>query len=207
MSLWHLGLADFRDRTASDQPTPGGGSVAMVSASLGLGLVLMALRVSARRAEDTGAFDALILKGDRLLDEISRHADADVDVFEAYMAAMRMPKESEEDKTARRDAMRQAAIAATEVPLNGAQSALEGLDLARQAVDVCDRTIVSDVGAGAALLAGAIEAVLLNVDINLGSIKEAARAADYRKSREHLAASAEQRHGTVRRAVAARLAA
>ena len=82
MSLWHLGLADFRDRTASDQPTPGGGSVAMVSASLGLGLVLMALRVSARRAEDSAALDPLILKADRLLNEISRHADADIDVFE-----------------------------------------------------------------------------------------------------------------------------
>ena len=51
-SLWDLGLAELRRQTASDSPTPGGGSTAMVSAALGMGLVLMALRVSARKLDD-----------------------------------------------------------------------------------------------------------------------------------------------------------
>ena len=50
-TLWGAGLAEFRDATASAEPTPGGGSVAGVSATLGLGLVIMALEISAKRKD------------------------------------------------------------------------------------------------------------------------------------------------------------
>jgi formiminotetrahydrofolate cyclodeaminase len=50
-TLWDLRLNDFREATASGQPTPGGGSVAGVSATLGLGLVIMALEISSKRKD------------------------------------------------------------------------------------------------------------------------------------------------------------
>lgn len=205
-TIWTWGLAEFRDRTASDDATPGGGSAAMVSAAIGIGLVLMALRVSARKAKETAALSPLIEAGDRLLDELSRHADADIAVFEAYMAAMKLPRGGEEEKSARRAAMADAALAATEVPLNAAQSVLEALDVARQAAAIADRGILSDVAAGAALLNGAVTAVLYNVDINLKSVKDPDAAADYARSRAHLAAAAETRHRSIVDLVEDRLA-
>lgn len=199
MSLWHMGLAEFRDVTASDSATPGGGSAAMVSASVGLGLVLMALRITQRRAERPDQLDPLVMKGERLLAEMAEHADADVDVFETYMAALKLPKDTDEDKAARRQAMAQAAEAATEVPLNGAQAIVEALDLANQAVDLSNRHVVSDVGAGAAILHGALTAVLYNVDINIGSIKNANDADSYRQSRAHLQSTGDDRAARVAR--------
>ena len=205
-SVWGWRLEDFRDRTASDAPTPGGGSAAMVAAATGLGLVLMALRVTARRPEAGEGLADLILSGERRLDELSGYADADIAVFEQYMAALRLPKETEEQKAARRGAMAEAAVAATEVPLNAAQSALEALDLARQAVEVAHQGIVSDVAAGSAILRGALTAVLYNVDINLKSIRDPAAAAEYATSREHLQRAGEDRAETVAKIASQRLA-
>ena len=204
-SVWDWRLEDFRDRTASDSPTPGGGSAAMVAAATGLGLVLMALRVTARRPETGDRLADLILSGERRLVELSGYADADIAVFEQYMAALRLPKETEDEKATRRDAMAEAAVAATEVPLNSAQAVLEALDLARQAVEVAHHGIVSDVAAGSAILRGALTAVLYNVDINLKSIRDPAAAAEYAASRGHLQRAGEDRAETVGKIAAERL--
>lgn len=204
-SLWRWPLATFRDTLASDSPTPGGGSAAMVSATLGLGLVVMALRITANKAADRGFLDTLILSGERLIAELSAHAEADIAVFDAYMAALKLPKATEEEKTARREALRQATVAATEVPLNAAQTALEGIDLANQAATLAATQIVSDVGAGAATLRGAVEAVLYAVDVNLRGLDDAARRQVYADSRDRLLAAGEQRAAGIARLVRDRL--
>jgi methenyltetrahydrofolate cyclohydrolase len=205
-SVWRWGLAEFRDRLASDAPTPGGGSAAMVAATIGLGLVVMALRVTSRRPEPPADIAALILSGERLMAELGRHADADIAVFEAYMEAVRLPRATEAEKAARRRALQDAAVAATEVPLNAAQTTLEAIDLAQRAAHVAHLQIVSDVGAGAAVLHGALNAVLYAVDINLRTITDEATRSDYRRSQAHLAETAGARAQAVARFVRDRLA-
>jgi len=204
-SLWRWPLATFRDTLASDSPTPGGGSAAMVSATLGLGLVVMALRITANKATDRTFLDTLILSGERLITELSAHAEADIAVFDAYMAALKLPKATEAEKTERRTALQRATIAATEIPLNAAQTALEALDLAGQAATLATTQIVSDVGAGAATLRGAVEAVLYAVDVNLRGLDDAGRRQVYAGSRDRLAAAAGQRADGIARLVRDRL--
>lgn len=204
-SLWRWPLATFRDTLASDSPTPGGGSAAMVSATLGLGLVVMALRITANKAPDRTFLDTLILSGGRLIAELSAHAEADIAVFDAYMAALKLPKATEDEKAARRTALQEATIAATEIPLNAAQTALEALDLASQAATLATTQIVSDVGAGAATLRGAVEAVLYAVDVNLRGLDDAGRRQVYADSRDRLATAAGQRADGIARLVRDRL--
>lgn len=205
-SVWDWGLAEFRDNVAADRPTPGGGSAAMVTATVGMGLVLMALRITARKDEDGSRYAPLIESGTRLIAELGAHADADIAAFETYMTALRLPKETEDDKAARRRALDEAARIATEAPLNAAQSCLESLDLARQAVPLAGPHIVSDVAAGAILLHGALAAVLLNVDINLKSIKDEAARAEYLASRRRLQQKGDERRAAIDRACAERMA-
>lgn len=206
-SIWGWTLADFRDRTASDAPTPGGGSVAMVTAANGVGLVLMALRISARRPDaDALALAPLIEAGERRLEEFSGFADADIAVFQQFMAAMKLPRQTEEEKAERRRTIREATVSATEVPLNAAQSTLEALDLARQAAGVVHTNILSDVAAGAALLHAALTAVLYNVDVNLKGLRDDPNAADYARSRAHLQEAAERRRTAVAALVMERMA-
>jgi formiminotetrahydrofolate cyclodeaminase len=187
-TLWSQTLSAFRDATASTEPTPGGGSVAMVSASFGLGLVIMALEITAKKPESGSEARLAELLGEArsLLAKLSQHADEDIAVFQAYMAALKLPKQSDADKSSRKAAMDIALASATRAPLEAARSCVQALTLAERAADISSVRVISDVGAGAALLGGAVSAVLLNVDINLPGIKQPDLAASWAKERVEL---------------------
>jgi formiminotetrahydrofolate cyclodeaminase len=207
-TLWDMGLAQFRDATASTEPTPGGGSVAGVCATFGLGLVIMALEISVKRKdalriEEAGA---LIAAARELMASLAADADEDVRAFRAYMAAMKLPKATDEEKSARRQAMQQATRAATQAPLAAGRHILEALQMAQHAVPLAHLHVVSDVGAGAALLEGALKAVLYNVDINLPSLADAALQQSCREERGALAADGAALAEAVLAGVAAKLA-
>jgi formiminotetrahydrofolate cyclodeaminase len=207
-TLWSAVLADFREATASADPTPGGGSVAGVSATLGLGLVIMALEISARRKdagepEKTGG---LITEARALMGELSADADRDVLAFQDYMAAARLPKLSEEEKQQRRAALDAATRRATEAPLLAGRHIVEALRLAELAAPLAHLHVVSDVGAGAGLLEGALKAMLFNVDVNLPSLSDAGMQAACGQERTALAGQGGEVAARVLGAVAGRLA-
>ena len=207
-SLWSQSVAAFRDATASAEPTPGGGSVAMVSASLGLGLVIMALEISARKpaaGTETELAD-LLARARKLLDALGRHADEDVAVFRNLMSSYKLPKQTDEDKAARTRAIQEATAAATRAPLKAAGDAVAALELAERAVTLAKGNVVSDVGAGAALLGGAVAAVLLNVDINLPGLSDAALKDHFSRERATLAGQASALAADVLLRVAGRIA-
>ena len=196
MGLWDLSVRALLSRTASHDPTPGGGSVSAVTGALGLGLVVMALEISARHKGAAPELPDLLARARTLLDRLPPHADADVTAFEGYMAALGLPKGSEAEKVARREAIQEAARSASEAPLASARDLLGGLILAREAAPLSDKHVVSDVGAGAELLLGALRASLLTVDINLGSLPDE-EAAGLRAARQDLQARAETLHAEV----------
>ena len=118
-SICSLTLADFRAATASTQPTPGGGSVACVSGALGLGLLIMAFEISRKRKDAVWPTEAqeILEKGHRGLYEISADADADIHAFQSYMAALKLPKGTEDEKRSRAQALQGATRRATEAAL------------------------------------------------------------------------------------------
>ena len=185
-SLWELTVREMLARTASADPTPGGGSVAALSGSLGLGLVIMALEVSARHRDAEDGLAELLERARGLLRRMDVHPDADVRAFGVYMAALARPKTDPE----RPGALRSAALAATQAPLATARDLLSGLELAARAADLSQRQVVSDVGAGVGLLGGALHGALLTVDINLAALPEAERTAA-REERGELARTGE----------------
>jgi formiminotetrahydrofolate cyclodeaminase len=168
-TVWGLRLDDFRDRVASAAPTPGGGSVSIVSGVLGLGLVMMALEISCARAADpqlTQMRDALE-RARVLLKTLSGRADEDIAVFDAYMAAAKLPRADAGQAEIRKAQMQRTLVAAARLPLVAGEELVRGLEIAAAAASDVNRNIISDVAAGAILMVGAARAVLLNVDINL----------------------------------------
>ncbi|MGI8747064.1 MAG: cyclodeaminase/cyclohydrolase family protein [Deinococcus sp.] len=200
-SLWELTVREVLERTASADPTPGGGSVAALSGSLGLGLVIMALEVSARHRDAEGGLAGLLEEARALLGQMDIHPDADVRAFGGYIAALARPKSD----PGRAAALGSAATAATRAPLETARDLLAGLELAAQAADLSQRQVVSDVGAGAGLLGGALHGALLTVDINLAALPEAERTAA-REERGELARTGEGLTRRVLERVSERLA-
>jgi len=114
-------LASLFAATASTAPTPGGGSVTAICGYLGVSLLLKSIRVSARRQPDAiyADFEARLLK---LASQLLAAAQADSSAFAQYIRALQLPGTSAAEQTARRQAINDAIIAATE-------SALDILDL------------------------------------------------------------------------------
>ncbi|MGY2893243.1 cyclodeaminase/cyclohydrolase family protein [Deinococcus sp. UYEF24] len=205
MSLWDLTTGELLTRTASGEPTPGGGSVSAIAGALGLGLVCMALEVTARRRDATPEVSDLLEQATRRLEHLKLHPDADVSAFEGYMAAIALPKADDAQKAERKQAIQSASAAATEAPLAAARDLLTALELAETAATLAHRSIVSDVGAGAYLLGAALQATLLNVDINLSSLPEDVRTKALGE-RQRLAAQGQEKASRITSLVETRLA-
>lgn len=177
-SLWDQSARELLQETASRSPTPGGGSVAALGGAFGAALVGMALEISVGKnpAEaDLAAMRDLLASIGRHRDHLQALADEDVRAFEGYVAASNLPRATEEAKLTRRTALGEASRAATAAPLNIARVAVAVLDLAPRAARLVHQEVVSDVGAGAALLRGAVQAALLTVDINVPGLPEGER--------------------------------
>ncbi|ULH14464.1 cyclodeaminase/cyclohydrolase family protein [Deinococcus sp. KNUC1210] len=203
-SLWDSSARELLQRTASADPTPGGGSVAAISGAFGLALVTMALAVSLKGKNAPDDLKTLHHEAGELLNRLLPHPDADVTAFQGYMDALALPKSDEVQRASRRNAIQAAALSATEAPLSAARDLLAGLELAERAAVLAHQNVVSDVGAGAALLAGALHAELLTVDINLSSLPEEARRAAHTE-RTQLAAAARTQETQVASLVQTRL--
>ncbi len=117
-------LAAFADELSSDSPAPGGGSVAAYAGALGAGLAAMVANLSHPKKgfEDRlEALERIAVRGQELKDRLLDAVDADTAAFDRYLAAMRMPKESAEEKAARDAALVDATIATIEVPMGDAR--------------------------------------------------------------------------------------
>lgn len=170
-SLWDSTAEQLLRRTSSADPTPGGGSIAALTASFGLALLLMALEVTLSSEPDDA--DLLVRLTDahsrarELQAEVVKGVDGDVAEFEALMASYRMPRETEEERAVRDRAIEDATVTATHGPLGLAETALVGIALGDEIESLVKSTIVSDVQAGRDLLRGAALAALRTADINL----------------------------------------
>jgi glutamate formiminotransferase/formiminotetrahydrofolate cyclodeaminase len=113
---------------------------------------------------------------DALLDGV----DEDTDAFSAYMDAMRLPKNTPEEKAARKAAMQEGLKKAVAVPLETARLSLRALALAGRAAEKGNKNSVSDAGVGAQMAFAGLKGALLNVLINLPGIEDAAFVAEMR---------------------------
>jgi formiminotetrahydrofolate cyclodeaminase len=170
-SLWDLSLRAALAETASPSPTPGGGSVAPLTGAFGLGLVLMALEVTQAKKPGTELTCALET-GRALLAELALQPDRDVAVFQAYMQAVALPRQSAAEQATRDAARQRAATNAADVPLTAADVCLRALAFAESVAGFVQKNVLCDLIAGADLLFGALRAVLRTLDVNLPALKD-----------------------------------
>ena len=187
--LNELSISDFLERTASSGPVPGGGSVAALAAALGAALTEMVagLTVGRKGFESVDEEMAGIVRAaGGLRNKLSADVDRDADAYSAVTAAFRKPKADPAEAEARQKAIQDAFKRAALVPLDVANDAVEVLDLAGAVVARGNPNAVSD-GAAAVLMArAAARAALLNVRINLGSIRDEAFVAEVSRQAEAL---------------------
>ncbi len=177
MSFQEMSLARFSEMLASGQPTPGGGCASALAGAMAAGLTAMVARTTAaskKFADRAQRMNEIVVEADRLRGEFLALVDEDARAFDHVMAAFRMPKETADQQAARSEAIQQAYRAAVDPPGNVCDRSIRVLELALEVAEQGNPSAASDAGVAGLLAATALEGGALNVQINLGSIKDAA---------------------------------
>jgi len=189
-SLWMLTAAQLRDRVASIDPTPGGGSVSIVTAALAVASIHKGIVVSLKKLTVDSARHKSLLdmrsQTSALMVSLSQLADSDSLAFQGYLEASALPQATEAEKATRKIAKEASLVRATQVPLEAAVEMGRGLESAEAATGLVDTHVRSEVSAGGMLLRASIRSVLLSVDANLPGISDASMRAALKQQRDEL---------------------
>ena len=171
----NMTIQEFAMQTASNEPVPGGGSISALAGSLAAALTEMVagLTIGKKKYADVEeemkeAVEPMKAVCAQLLDDIKRDSES----FDQYMQALTLPKETEEEKAARTEAMQNGLKAAVEVPLSVAKVACGILPYAETMVVKGNKTAVTDALVATMMARTAVLGAGFNVKINLESIKD-----------------------------------
>ena len=173
--LVDLSVEEFSRVLGSDSPAPGGGSVAALSGSLGADLVSMVCRLSIGKKgfePFESELEGILDNGQILSKSLLKRVDLDTEAFNGVMAGFKMPKETDDEKVTRRDAVQAAYKEAVQSPLGIARECLAVLRLAENLVGKSNPNTLSDLGVASQQAYAGLAGAIMNVNINLPSIKD-----------------------------------
>jgi methenyltetrahydrofolate cyclohydrolase len=170
-----LPLVDLLDAFASSDPVPGGGSASALAGALGVSMLLMVAGMTRTRtgapeevADLAEASARLRPLRDRLVDLMDRDSDA----YRGVIAAFKLAKTTDDEKTTRRDAIQAATKQATEVPLETMRLCQQALQGAAVVARCGNPNAQSDVGVAIELLRAGLRGARMNIEINLPGLTE-----------------------------------
>jgi len=188
-------LNRYLEDAASARPTPGGGSVAAVAGALATTMAAMAAGFTAGKERFKDVEPEIREHLGRLAEireALLASAHEDMDVYQNIMAALKMPKETDDHASARREALRRATRASLDVVGQVRDAAGEVLTIARRLADIANPNLISDVGVAAELALGAVRAAGVNTVVNLAGYKDEEDAAAVRRKTDAVVADAER---------------
>ena len=184
MKLVEMKVNEFVDLMASDEPAPGGGSAAALEGALGAALTAMVGKKKYADVQELAIESQK--KGNELKAQFVDVIDRDTEAFNAVSAVFAMPKDTDEEKAARKAAMQEALKGCTKTPFEMMELACQALELTRSVVGKLNASAASDLGCAALSLKAAIQGAWLNVLINIGGIQDQAFADEYRQKGQAL---------------------
>lgn len=167
-------LDQYIEQVASKERTPGGGSVAAISSSLGCALASMVANLTfdkeafqQLKKEQQQTFQQSFEELQVLMDKLNQLAKEDTCVFKEVLKAMELPKGTEQEKKERETAVEEATKEALQTPLKIARLSLEALELQTVFVRWGNTDAMSDIGVGVWTTYGGLEGAVITVKINL----------------------------------------
>jgi glutamate formiminotransferase/formiminotetrahydrofolate cyclodeaminase len=172
----------FLEAVAKGTPSPGGGSASAHAGALGAALVAMVGRLTMGKkkyADVESQMWEMIEQAESLRGALTHDVQEDSAAFEAYLAAVRLPKDTPEQQLARAEMLEKATLHTIHVPLGVAQKAIAVLRLAIQAARQGNVNTISDAASGAALARAAFTGSSLNVRINCPNLSDQQAAREF----------------------------
>ncbi len=182
MKLIDMQVKEYLEVLKSDAPAPGGGSVSALAGAQGAALFMMVADLTLGKekyADYQEVCKEAKEKGMAIYEELTAAVDKDTEAFNLVAAAFKMPKGTEEEKAARKQAIADGTLVSTQVPFRTMQLGYEGLMLAKTMIGKSNPNAASDLGVAVLNLTGCIKGAWLNVLINLPGVKDEAKAAYY----------------------------
>ena len=173
--LTSLTMTDFLNETASNSPAPGGGSVSALAASLGTALTSMVCRLTIGKkkyANVQSEMEEVLKRSEELRTKFTAIIDEDTAAFNKVMAAIGLPKETDEERVTRSTAIQETTKSATLVPLKLMELCEEAIGLVKIIVEKGNQNSLSDAGVAALMIRAGCEGAALNVKINLTSLND-----------------------------------
>lgn len=173
--LASMKIKDFLSELASKSPAPGGGSVAALSGALGAALSSMVANLTIGKdkyIDVESDMNEVLKKSVTLRKKLTDLIDKDTEAFNDVIAAFKMPKETDDQKSKRSNAIQEGYKTATKIPLETAKTCMQILDVAKIVAEKGNKNSITDAGVSALMAQSGVESAILNVKINLGSIKD-----------------------------------
>ena len=165
----------FLDLLASSNPTPGGGGIAALTGATAAGLISMVCNLTIGKAKYASVEDdvkVLLAQSEKLRARLHQLVDEDASAYSQVMDAFKLPKNTDQEKAARAARIQEATIEASRVPLDIAKECARVVDLAGPAARLTNFQAIGDVAMAAYLAEGALRGAVINIDINLRSVKD-----------------------------------
>lgn len=195
MSIYEKSLNDYLALAASSSPTPGGGSVSAIVATNAAAMVSMVANLTIGKKgydEHQEASKRIAAQAGALIEQLKGLTARDMEAFDRFVKAWKLPATNDEEKRAKAEANEQAAQNATAVPMEICRACLEIMKLARELAPFGNKSAISDVGVAAYVAEAALKAAMLSVDINLPGLKTRDFADAMKQERARLFAEAEE---------------
>lgn len=173
--LVELAVKDFLNKVAGNEPVPGGGSIAALNGAIASALAAMVANLTIGK------------KGYEPHEELMRHIaevalrqkeifvadiDRDSEAYDGVFACFKMPKATDEEKAARSAAIQEATKHAALVPMQVARNTYELMTILMDVARLGNRNAVTDACVAMMSARSAVLGALMNVRINLGSLKD-----------------------------------
>lgn len=172
-------LKQYALDTRSSDPTPGGGSVSAYVGTLGSALTSMVGGLTVTKKDYSelpenvrSKMESNSKELEQLFEDLANIVDEDTNAFDKVMVAFKLPKETDDEKKIRSQAIQAGYRVALEVPLVCAEKCYRVLELQDVFAQYGNINAITDIGVGILLAYSGLEGALLNVTINLGSIKD-----------------------------------
>ncbi|MAO72224.1 MAG: glutamate formimidoyltransferase [Flavobacteriales bacterium] len=173
--LVNMTITDFANETASESPAPGGGSISAYCGAMGVSLGTMVANLSAHKRgwdDRWEEFSKWAEKGMAYQRTLLDLVDEDTNSFNKIMDAFRLPKDSEDDKAKRAEAIQKATKNAILTPFKVMETAYNSMEVMRAMADFGNPNSVTDAGVGALCARTAVIGAFLNVKINCGDCED-----------------------------------